>query len=180
MLSVNDISLGVFMIIISLAFFYLYKIMRTYLTEYKLERRKEITELEIYIRDSLTRLGKLEKEIIGLKDILTSMTSRKEKTEIMPKKTFTRSRETKEIKKRKRSEKIHLNKTEIEILRLLIKEGGLTSSQVREKLGLSREHVARTLKRLFENKLVERDENEKPFKYIISENKIEELRKIIF
>jgi len=180
MLSVNDVSLGVFMIIISLAFFYLYKIMKAYLIEYKLERRKEITELETYIRDSVIRLGKLENEIVGLKDILTNMTFRKERIEIIPKKTFTRSLETKEMKKKKRSEEIHLNKTEIEILRLLIKEGGLTSSQVREKLGLSREHIARTLKRLFENKLVERNENEKPFKYIISENKIEELRKIIF
>jgi predicted HTH transcriptional regulator len=165
------------MVVISIAFFYLYKIVKTYLIEYDIESRKEILEVKTYIKDFSIRIRKIESEINGLRDILTSVTtSRKEKIMGPPRKSVSKSI----IKGEKKTYKeISLNKTEKEILKLLIKEGGLTSSQIRKRLGLSREHVARTLKKLYENKYVERDESEKPFKYVIPENRVEELRKII-
>ena len=179
MISVNDISLAIFMVIMSIAFFYLYKIVKTYLIEYSLKSRKEIIELETYVKDFSIRLRKVESEITDLRDILMSITIKGERTRGPVKKTIQKPISSEEKIEKKKYEKIQLNKTEREILKLLIEEGGLTSSQMREKLGLSREHVARTLKKLYENKFVERDESEKPFRYMIPEDKLEDLRKII-
>jgi len=60
-----------------------------------------------------------------------------------------------------------LTPTEARILRLLASEGPMTASQLGERVGRSREHVSRLLKKLFEAGLIERDVSEIPYRYSI-------------
>ena len=60
------------------------------------------------------------------------------------------------------------NATNYYILRLLLKES-LTSNEIKNAIGRTREHTARLMKKLYELKLVDRDITTKPFKYGLTE-----------
>jgi hypothetical protein len=60
------------------------------------------------------------------------------------------------------------NATNYYILRLLLKEY-LTSNEIKNAIGRTREHTARLMKKLYETKLVDRDITTKPFKYGLTE-----------
>ena len=60
--------------------------------------------------------------------------------------------------------------TEIETLKILAAEGGKTSRELQERVGRSREHFARLMKRLYERGYVDRDISQIPFMYRINEN----------
>lgn len=62
---------------------------------------------------------------------------------------------------------MRLTNTEIEILKLC--QAPSTAKEIQQKMGLTREHITRELKKLYEMKLIERANQDKPFKYIISE-----------
>jgi len=59
----------------------------------------------------------------------------------------------------------HLTRTELTVLEMLATEGPKTTSEIRERIKLSREHVARLMKKLYEEGYVERDSSKIPFKY---------------
>ncbi|GBC69319.1 hypothetical protein HRbin01_01017 [archaeon HR01] len=61
----------------------------------------------------------------------------------------------------------HLTPTAIAALKLINERGSVTSSDVTNALKMSREHVARLLKNLYEAGLVARDG--KPFRYSLTE-----------
>ena len=56
------------------------------------------------------------------------------------------------------------NSTNYYILKILLKEP-LTSNEIKNAIGRTREHTARLMKKLFDLKLVDRDVTTKPFKY---------------
>jgi hypothetical protein len=56
------------------------------------------------------------------------------------------------------------NATNYYILKILLKES-LTSNEIKNATGRTREHTARLMKKLFDLKLVDRDVTTKPFKY---------------
>ena len=60
------------------------------------------------------------------------------------------------------------NATNQYILRILLKES-LTSNEIKNAIGRTREHTARLMKKLYELKLVDRDITTKPFKYRLTE-----------
>jgi len=60
-----------------------------------------------------------------------------------------------------------LTPTEVRILRILASEGAMTASGLRERVGRSREHVSRLLKKLYERGFIERDVSEIPYKYAV-------------
>jgi len=173
MISINDISLAVFIAVVTLSIYYLIRSITIVLNEYRIKYKQDILEVETYIRDLNERIKLIEKENEELKKLVAEFTSSR-RTQVVetPKK-----REKIKIEERKR--KKELNRTEIEIINLLLREGKQTSSDIREKLGLSREHVARTLKKLYEKGYVIRDENEKPFSYYINEEKEQEIKDLI-
>ena len=61
-----------------------------------------------------------------------------------------------------------LHTTELEILQMLITEGSMSAIQIRERIGKTREHVARLMKKLHEQGLVDRDEEKRPYMYAAS------------
>lgn len=60
-----------------------------------------------------------------------------------------------------------LTKTELAVLEMLAAEGPKTSSEIKERIKLSREHTARLMKKLYEKGYLERDSGKIPFRYSI-------------
>lgn len=60
------------------------------------------------------------------------------------------------------------NATNYYILKVLLKQS-LTSNEIKNAIGRTREHTARLMKKLYDLKLVDRDMTTKPFKYRLTE-----------
>lgn len=58
-----------------------------------------------------------------------------------------------------------LTATELKVLDILAREGEKTVSEIRERIGLTREHTARLMKSLYERGYVERVSNRVPYVY---------------
>lgn len=68
-----------------------------------------------------------------------------------------------------------LTATELRVLEILANEGRKTAPEIKNEIGLTREHTARLMKKLYEKGYVERDETKTPYAYRIKE----EMRKIL-
>jgi DNA-binding CsgD family transcriptional regulator len=68
-----------------------------------------------------------------------------------------------------------LTATELRVLEILANEGQKTAPEIKKEIGLTREHTARLMKKLYEKGYVERDEEKTPYAYRIKE----EMRKIL-
>lgn len=68
-----------------------------------------------------------------------------------------------------------LTETELNVLELLVKEGEKTAPQIKENIGLTREHTARLMKKLYREGYLERDTNKIPYIYRIKD----EMKKIL-
>jgi predicted transcriptional regulator len=68
-----------------------------------------------------------------------------------------------------------LTATELRVLEILTNEGEKTAPEIKNEIGLTREHTARLMKKLYEKGYVERDEAKTPYAYRIKE----EMRKIL-
>mgnify|MGYP002822238731 CR=1 FL=1 len=60
------------------------------------------------------------------------------------------------------------NLTSMEVLRLISQEDAMLANEVKIKIGKSREHVSRLLKSLCNSGYLERDNNVRPFRYIVT------------
>jgi DNA-binding MarR family transcriptional regulator len=77
------------------------------------------------------------------------------------------------IKKEKALEP--LTETELMVLETIGKEGEKTAPEIREKIGLTREHTARLMKKLYKDGYLERDTHKMPYIYRLKE----EMKKIL-
>ncbi|MEM2080700.1 MAG: helix-turn-helix domain-containing protein [Candidatus Bathyarchaeia archaeon] len=70
-----------------------------------------------------------------------------------------------------------LTDTEIAVLELLAAEGPKTAPEIRDKIGLSREHTARLMKKLYEEGYLERETGKIPFRYSVKKEMEKFLKK---
>jgi len=68
-----------------------------------------------------------------------------------------------------------LTETELMVLETIGKEGEKTAPEIREKIGLTREHTARLMKKLYKDGYLERDTHKMPYVYRLKE----EMKKIL-
>jgi DNA-binding FrmR family transcriptional regulator len=68
-----------------------------------------------------------------------------------------------------------LTETELMVLETIGKEGEKTAPEIREKIGLTREHSARLMKKLYKDGYLERDTHKMPYVYRLKE----EMQKIL-
>jgi DNA-binding MarR family transcriptional regulator len=68
-----------------------------------------------------------------------------------------------------------LTETELMVLETISKEGEKTAPEIREKIGLTREHTARLMKKLYKDGYLERDTHRMPYIYQLKE----EMQKIL-
>ncbi|MEM1515782.1 MAG: helix-turn-helix domain-containing protein [Candidatus Bathyarchaeia archaeon] len=70
-----------------------------------------------------------------------------------------------------------LTATELKVLEILAEEGEKTVPEIKERIGLTREHTARLMKSLYERGYVERRDNKIPFVYRLAKEMEEIIRK---
>ena len=70
-----------------------------------------------------------------------------------------------------------LTETELAVLELLVSEGPKTAPEIKERVGLSREHTARLMKKLYEEGYLERETGKIPFKYSVKKEMEKLLKK---
>jgi DNA repair ATPase RecN len=70
-----------------------------------------------------------------------------------------------------------LTETELAVLDILAKEGEKTAPEIRERIGLTREHTARLMKKLYEDGYLERTTNKMPYTYRLKEEMSKILKK---
>ncbi|KPV62069.1 MAG: MarR family protein [Candidatus Bathyarchaeota archaeon BA2] len=70
-----------------------------------------------------------------------------------------------------------LTETELAVLEILAKEGGKTAPEIRERIGLTREHTARLMKKLYGDGYLERDTRKMPYTYRLKEEMLKILKK---
>jgi DNA-binding MarR family transcriptional regulator len=68
-----------------------------------------------------------------------------------------------------------LTETELMVLETIGKEGEKTAPEIKEKIGLTREHTARLMKKLYKDGYLERDTHKMPYIYRLKE----EMQKIL-
>jgi predicted transcriptional regulator len=68
-----------------------------------------------------------------------------------------------------------LTETELMVLETIGREGEKTAPEIREKIGLTREHTARLMKKLYKDGYMERDTYKMPYLYRLKE----EMEKIL-
>ncbi|MEM2923860.1 MAG: winged helix-turn-helix domain-containing protein [Candidatus Nitrosocaldus sp.] len=71
-----------------------------------------------------------------------------------------------------KGEIIHINESNSTIERVLsmMREGSKTSREIEKRLGMSREHTARLMKRLYEMGYVTRDKSKRPYRYMLAQS----------
>jgi DNA-binding transcriptional regulator GbsR (MarR family) len=123
---------------------------------------QEITEIRKLIEGLIENQKDIEKHLETLDERYRGLLPETEAEQIIPVKTNVLQPQ--------------LHTTELEILQTLITEGDMSATEIRNRIGRSREHVARLMKKLHEQGLVERDERKRPYKYAASK-KIKETEK---
>lgn len=68
-----------------------------------------------------------------------------------------------------------LTETELTVIEIISKEGEKTAPEIKEKVGLTREHTARLMKKLYKDGYLERDTHKMPYVYRLKE----EMQKIL-
>jgi chromosome segregation ATPase len=70
-----------------------------------------------------------------------------------------------------------LTNTEVAVLEMLSTEGSKTAPEIKERVGLSREHTARLMKKLYEDGYLEREVGKIPFRYSVKKEMEKFLKK---
>ncbi len=179
---IDAIITSIFIVTMSLVIFiFINRISKTYgIVIANLQQK--ILEMESLLIESRAQINRLNEKINNLLIEHDSLTTRVYQLEaaLYEKKEIPRKREEvpKRVEVRREARgRARLNETEKTILKLLM-SGPKTSREIREVLKLSREHIARELKYLYENGYVKRITDTKPFTYEINEEMIEEIESL--
>jgi DNA-binding MarR family transcriptional regulator len=126
-------------------------------------------------------LGKIDalenkvNEVALVKDTLMKRIVEMEKRRVRQKESETRIESAIPIKREKAL--APLTQTELMVLEFLATEGEKTAPEIKERIGLSREHTARLMKKLYEKGYLERGASKIPFTYRLKEEMQRLLRK---
>jgi len=130
------------------------------------EMVRELPRMRVPDEDVLSRLEVLEREVKSLSETLKGLETRVSRVE-EGLKTVPEARKAAAKTTAETLTLEGLTPTEVRILRVLASEGAMTASGLRERVGRSREHVSRLLKKLYERGFIERDVSEIPYKYAV-------------
>jgi DNA-binding transcriptional ArsR family regulator len=137
-----------------------------------IERLRRIEEYITFIDSDINRL-RLDVQRINekIKEISSEKEELIEKVEKVDKGIEKPIEKRKAITIQQKERKKDLNPTEIAIIKYLIENPGTRSATpIAQSIGKAREHVARTLKKLAEEKLIIRDESTWPYTYIVPDD----------
>ncbi|MEM2917016.1 MAG: helix-turn-helix domain-containing protein [Candidatus Bathyarchaeia archaeon] len=146
----------------------------------KLEaHEKQIIELQTTKKETLPHeIEELKKELSTIKERQESISQKILEIERLQTQTsFTEAKIEAAIPLRREKVLAPLTETELAVLEMLTNEGEKTAPEIKQKIGLTREHTARLMKKLYERGYVERNSTKVPYTYRIKEELIRLLKK---
>jgi len=174
MISLFEVSIAIFVISSAITFIIMMREISSLKNRLRTSSYIEILTLTRKLEDLSREIGVLKHQIRDLK-LLNEQLRSQEGGEAQVKKAVGEASTPSIRKNVQRSVGASLTQIEIEVLRILAQHNEMSSSEIKDILGRSREHVSRVLKSLYEKGYLERIENVKPYKYKIKERVIEEL-----
>jgi DNA-binding MarR family transcriptional regulator len=122
------------------------------------------------------QLEEMRGEVKGIKDIQDKVMQKLVEVEKIKQEAYVPEAKIEAAIPIKREKALEpLTETELLILETIGKEGKKTAPEIREKIGLTREHTARLMKKLYKDGYLERDTHKMPYIYRLKE----EMRKIL-
>jgi hypothetical protein len=139
-------------------------------TERSVEALRASEEARSEIKDLSNKVDGTNQELESVKSRIEALAKRRElKEEPVERKVTEERAPMKEppLPMPKKGEGIlgKLNSTEFTVLEILDKEGEMTAPKIRERIGKTREHTARLLKKLYDNGFIDRVTGSMPYKY---------------
>jgi DNA-binding MarR family transcriptional regulator len=149
-----------------------------------IEKQKNLLETQISQLNSLTQNNtNLSETLTGLdvkiKDIETRITGYEEQIQkITLNPSEIKAEQSMPVVPIKRDKALAaLTNTEVAVLEMLSSEGSKTAPEIKERVGLSREHTARLMKKLYEEGYLEREMGKIPFRYSVKKEMEKFLKK---
>jgi len=142
-------------------------------TEKSVEALQISEENRSNIKDLSNKVERTNQELETVKSRIEALTQRKEpKNDTVEKKVLDNSVSEKaeppsSISRRGEGVLNKLNSTEFMVLEILDREGEITVPKLRERVGKTREHTARLLKKLYDNGFIDRVTGSMPYRYKI-------------
>jgi len=123
-----------------------------------------LQDLEGKVRDFSTSHEAVSSKLTNLEELTKQLTALPDKVEAA-------------IPIRRDKAVSQLTETELAALEILASEGPRTAPEIKQKIGLSREHTARLMKKLYEEGYLERETGKIPFKYSVKKEMRDLLKK---
>jgi DNA-binding MarR family transcriptional regulator len=143
-------------------------------------RLTDITRLMVdvpHIEEKVSgQLKEMRNEVVGIKEAQDKVMKKLVEIEKIKKEAYVPDMQIEAaipIKKEKALEP--LTETELMVLETIGKEGEKTAPEIRERIGLTREHTAPLMKKLYKDGYMERDTHKMPYVYRLKE----EMQKIL-
>ena len=144
------------------------------------ERLSDFTKMVEYvphIEDKVTgQIQEMRNEVVGIKEAQDRVLKKLVEIEKIKRELYVPEMKIEAaipIKKEKALEP--LTETELMVLETIGKEGEKTAPEIRENIGLTREHTARLMKKLYKDGYLERETHKMPYVYRLKE----EMQKIL-
>ena len=124
----------------------------------------------------LGQLGEMRNEVVGIKEAQNKVMKKLVEIEKIKQEGYVPEANIEAAIPIKREKALEpLTETELLVLETIGKEGEKTAPEIREKIGLTREHTARLMKKLYKDGYMERDTHKMPYVYRLKE----EMQKIL-
>lgn len=147
----------------------------------------QLAKITSKVEKALQSRSKMQAEVEAIEEKVNQAVSRQEtinekiekleKTRFEPVRTRPRRKIVTPISIKRDRALAPLTECQVKILEILVTEGEKTAPEMRNKIGITREHTARLMRRLYDEGYVERDMRKMPYVYRIKEEAREILKK---
>ncbi|MBS7606234.1 MAG: helix-turn-helix domain-containing protein [Candidatus Bathyarchaeia archaeon] len=141
----------------------LMKYKEVYYANYE-ELKTKVDDLSVKYDEVLKKLSEIEKSRIEKAEVREKNVESK----VKPSRTTFTAKDDKVL--------VSLTETELKVLEILAKEGEKTVPEIKDRIGLTREHTARLMKSLYTRGYVERRDDRIPYVYRLNKEMEEILR----
>ena len=174
MISLFEMSVMIFVISITITLIIMIRELSLLKKKFSSTSYSEIVLISNKLEDLSREIGLLKRQLKSSKSVIEGKTLESTMKDKEVKKEFKYTQVTEQPSKI-RTPSEQLSSIEIEVIKILLERGEVSSSDLRDVLGKSREHISRVLKTLYEKGYLERIENIKPYRYRLNKKAVQKL-----
>ncbi|HIE36681.1 TPA: MarR family transcriptional regulator [Candidatus Geothermarchaeota archaeon] len=174
MISLFEMSVMIFVISITITLIIMIRELSLLKKKFSSTSYSEIVLISNKLEDLSREIGLLKRQLKSSKSVIEGKTLESTMKDKEVKKEFKYTQVTEQPSKI-RTPSEQLSSIEIEVIKILLDRGEVSSSDLRDVLGKSREHISRVLKTLYEKGYLERIENIKPYRYRLNKKAVQKL-----